>query len=142
MRSIFTKALLMAAAVTVVGATSPASAQDILEANIPFAFMSSGKVHDAGRYEFRVIDDGQMLEFTGPAGAGGFVEVMTRLALPATDLADGQLLFDKVGDTYYLSQMWIPEQEGFLIHEAAEQHTHHVVKLDKSARKSTTCCSY
>jgi hypothetical protein len=137
MRSIFTKALLMAAVVALVGATSRASAQGILQANIPFKFTVSGKTHDAGKYECRVLDDDQTLEFTGPAKAGGFVQVMTRLAAPEASLADGRLVFDKVGDTYFLSEMWLPGQDGFLVHAARERHTHHVVKLQKHERKSS-----
>jgi hypothetical protein len=137
MRSIVTKALLMAAVATLVGATSRASAQDILEANIPFTFTASGTTHDAGKYEFRVIDDDQTLEFTGPARTGGFIQVMTRLAAPEPFIPDGRFVFDRVGDTYFLSEMWLPEQEGFLVHAAKERHTHHVVKLQKHVRKST-----
>jgi hypothetical protein len=137
MRSILSKALLMAAAMTVVGATSRASAQGLLEANIPFTFTASGKAHHADRYDFRLSDDEQIVELSGPAKSGGFVPVMTRLAAPATPLTDGRLVFDKVGDTYILSEMWLPEQDGFLIHVAKERHTHHVVKLQKHARKSS-----
>jgi hypothetical protein len=137
MRSIFTKALLMTAVVTLGGPASRASAQDILEANIPFSFTASGKTHDAGKYEFRVIEDDQTLEFTGPAKTGGFIQVMTRLAAPEAFIPDGRLVFDKVGETYFLSEMWLPEQEGFLVHAEKERHTHHVVKLRKHAREST-----
>jgi hypothetical protein len=137
MRSIFKKALLMAAVVTLVGATSRASAQDILEANVPFAFTATGKVHPAGKYEFRVINDDATIELIGAAKSGGFVSVMTRMAEPAVAITDGRIVFDKVGDAYILSEMWLPEQDGFMLHAEKARHTHHAVKLERRARKSS-----
>ena len=29
---------------------------------------------------------------------------------------DGRLTFYKIGERYYLAQMWIPDQDGFLFH--------------------------
>jgi hypothetical protein len=41
------------------------------------------------------------------------------------------LVFDKVGDRHYLSEVWMPGLDGFLLQARAEQHSHRLVKGKK-----------
>jgi hypothetical protein len=66
--------------------------------------------------------------------SGGFLLVLTRLAAPHAKLPEGRLVFDKVGDTYTLSEMWLPDKDGFLLHATKEKHTHHTTPLRMGAK--------
>ena len=135
MRSVFTKAVLLATVMTGAMGLSSAVAQDALNADVPFTFIVSGKTHDAGKYEFRVADDAWTVNLQGPGNAAGILPVITRLAAPDTPVSDdGRIVFDKVGDTYYLSEIWIPGQDGFLIYAAKEPHTHHALRLHRATK--------
>jgi hypothetical protein len=37
-----------------------------------------------------------------------------------------------VGDTYYLSEVWLLEKDGYLVRATKESHTHHTVKGKKA----------
>jgi len=57
------------------------------------------------------------------------VPVITRLARTNNAARDSQtiMVFDKVGDKSYLSEVWIPGQDGFLVRGTTEEHKHAVV---------------
>jgi len=135
MRSVMKKAvLLMAFVVGVGGAASRAFAADVVVADVPFKFLASGKTQDAGKYELTLINDGQSVELTGPTKAGTFSNVITRLAAPAGGTVEARLVFDVVGDTFVLSEAWLPGQDGLLLQATKEAHTHRAVKLQKAAK--------
>ena len=137
MRSVMKTAVLLGAFVACVGGFGArAFAQDKLIADVPFKFMLSGKTYDAGKYELRVNNTEQVVELTAPGQKGSFVEAMTRLAEPENKMTEARLVFDKVGDTAYLSEVWLPEQDGYLMFAAKGKHTHHVVKLQRGPKTS------
>ena len=74
----------------------------IVEATIPFAFNVEGKVLPAGQYEFT----------------------------PAANLAT-LIVFDKVGDVFTLSEIWVPGLDGFMLHMTKEAHEHRIVNVSK-----------
>ena len=131
MRSMLKVSFILAVMALCLGGGARAFAQQSVTANIPFDFVVSGKTHNAGAYDMRVINNDQTIEFKGPSRNGGFVEVMTRIAGPEIHGSEGRLVFDHVGNVYYLSEIWLPDQEGFLVYAAKEPHTHHAVKLHK-----------
>ena len=138
MKSLLRNGLVLAVAGICIGlgGNVRAYAQESLTAEVPFKFIVGGKTHDAGKYEMRVMDGERAIEFKGPSKDGGFAEVMTRLAGTETHGIEGRLVFDKVGDNYYLSEMWLPDQEGFLVYAAKEKHTHHIIILHRHGRTS------
>jgi hypothetical protein len=114
MQPLLTKTMILAAVLTFAG-TTRAFAQDVMVANVPFAFISSGVTHQPGRYQFRTVNDEHAVEFDEAGHGGCFASVVTRVnALgPHAETVDGRLVFDKVGDIYYLAQMWLPDEDGF-----------------------------
>ena len=114
MQRLLTRTMILAAVLTFAG-TARAFAQDVMVATVPFAFISSGVTHQPGRYGFRAINDDHAVEFDQSGHGGNFASVVTRLDLagPHAQTADGRLVFDKVGDIYYLAQMWLPDEDGF-----------------------------
>jgi hypothetical protein len=124
---------LFVAAVGLLLAVGPgvASAQETLSANIPFAFIVDGKANDAGAYTVRVNDNRTEVWLTPSKGPSLVALVITRLAASAPD--DSRVVFDKVGNTNYLSEVWLPGADGYLVYAAKEAHTHHVLKTSRKA---------
>jgi hypothetical protein len=54
--------------------------------------------------------------------------VLTRIAEPDPPASEAKVVFDKVGDVYYLSEVWMPGSDGFLLMATKEKHTHVKVK--------------
>lgn len=124
----FSRVALVVAAM-LVGVVSQVWAQDAITAKIPFAFVTMDRTQPAGTYEFRLTDRDEAVEFTGPDHNGGILGVMTRLGVPDfTSSQPGRVVFDKVGETYYLSEIWLPGAEGFLVHAERSKHSHTTVK--------------
>jgi hypothetical protein len=127
--------LFVLAGLALVTASTMAHAQGILLGQIPFSFVAGGRVHDPGRYELRTQDDQLMISLIPEGkGQGGMVPVITRLASPAGGLDNTRLVFDKVGNTYFLSEVWIAGEDGFLLHATPGPHTHATIQLGRTDR--------
>ena len=115
MRTVLTTSMILAGVLTLAGGASTAFAQSVMVADIPFNFSVAGATHPAGRYEFRTIDDAHVVEFDAFGHDAALTQVMTRIE-PTTRAVriDGRLTFYKIGERYYLAQMWLPDQDGFL----------------------------
>jgi len=80
-----------------------------IEANVPFAFVVGKTTLPAGKYEIKGIDDNTpgVLELRSANGRKPIVfetdAARTRDDEPATKT---ELVFDKIGDNYFLSQVW------------------------------------
>jgi hypothetical protein len=128
---------LLVVAIGLVLAVGPATAyaQDTLVVNVPFPFIAAGTTHAAGEYRLKVSDSRAELTITpvvkGPATVA---LVMTRLSVISSPEQADRAVFDKVGNLYYLSELWLPGQDGFLFHAAKEPHTHHVVKVGRKGQ--------
>ncbi|HEY3382491.1 MAG TPA: hypothetical protein VGK32_12025 [Vicinamibacterales bacterium] len=123
--------LIVILAVGVTAGASVAYAQDAAILDAPFAFRVGSVVHQPGKYELRPNGDQMGVTITPPKGAATMALVVTRLAEPEPPLPDGKVVFDKVGELYFLSEVWIPGMDGFLLHSAKEKHSHVKVKLTK-----------
>lgn len=114
MRTVRKTFMILAGALMLVGSASTTFAQSVMTADVPFDFTIAGVTHHAGRYEFRTIDDDNAVEFDA-FGHDSVLTHVTRIESPTRAWGvDGGLTFDKIGERYYLAQMWIPGQDGFL----------------------------
>lgn len=110
-------------------------AQDVAVVNIGFPFIVNGKTLPAGQYELKVNSDQTVFQLTAePKDTGEFVSIITRLAAPEPPSNDTRVTFDKVGDKYYLSEIWLPGEDGYLVYAAKEKHTHTIVKGHPKAK--------
>jgi len=128
---------LLVAAIGLVLAAGPAVAyaQDVVNVNTTFPFMAGGKTHPAGEYRLGVSQDQMELNITPANGSKTAALIMTRLAGSDNPAQADRVVFDKVGDTYYLSEVWLaPGMDGFLLHATKGPHTHHIVKLGRKAQ--------
>lgn len=99
----------------------------MVDFDIPFAFNVQGTTMQAGMYA--VIVDGS--KGSGVSLKSGGSRQTTRLAV-VTRLADlegtkARLVFDRVGDVKYLSEIHIPGMDGYSLQGAADEHGHEKV---------------
>ena len=103
-----------------------------IRANIPFQFTAQGKVLPAGSYDIVREPAKELIRFSGAAkGASVFVPIVTRLAKGVHTVENAHIVFDKVGDTHFLSELWIPGQDGYLLHSTKAKHEHEVVDVPR-----------
>ncbi len=95
--------------------------------DVTFPFMVGARTLSAGKYVVEALTQ-DLLVFRPIAGAPVEVSVITRLAQPTTALTEPKVIFDKVGDRYYASEVWVPGRDGFLVRGTTEAHTHQTVK--------------
>ncbi len=134
---------LLALTLTVVGfgrasaqaTTAPAGSfqPQVIETTFPFEV--GGKTVPAGKYEVEQTAP-NLLVFRPASGKGATIEapVLTRLAKPLTPITTPDVVFDKVNDSYFISEVWLPGEDGFLLGGIKEPHTHQRVKATKKQR--------
>jgi len=105
----------------------------IAKAKIPFAFSVEGKVLSAGEYEFTEDAKTRVIILRdSDRGASTMVPIITRLAAAThTTPQDSHIVFDQVGDSYTLSEIWVPGGDGFMLHITKEKHEHRVMDTPK-----------
>jgi hypothetical protein len=110
-----------------------AAARPILIADIANEFTVAGKALPAGKYAITIEDENaNLLGFQNEAtGKKMVVEYMTRLAMRSTDQAE--LVFDKAGDSLYLSEIHLTDADGYFLPGAPAKHTHVRVKVGKKS---------
>ena len=96
-------------------------------ANIPFSFEVAGKVLPAGSY--RIVENANRHSLTiqnRTSNESMLTGYVTRLAMRPSDA--GEVVFDVAGSKQYLSEVYIPGIDGFLLQDFPETHTHLVIK--------------
>jgi hypothetical protein len=96
------------------------------------AFHAGRKVLPPGQYEFVYNLSarwGINLRVVAPDGSRDvLVSVLTRLPGGIhTTPGDAHVVFDKVADTYFLSSIWLPNVDGFLVRVSMENVEHTIV---------------
>ncbi len=103
---------------------------DTVVADVQFPFMAGGKEYPAGKYQ---IETGASMEElilrSEVTGKGGLLPFTTRLSQREPDVTE--LVFDKAGDKYFLSEIYMPGIDGFGLKGASGKHTHVKVKGSK-----------
>jgi hypothetical protein len=104
----------------------------ITTADISFSFIAGGKTYPAGTYRFAMNDSEAEITIEGlkPAIASGIVPILTRLAAREKD--EAAVVFDVVGNDHYLSEIHLPNMDGFYFKSAPAKHTHTTVRVPKS----------
>jgi hypothetical protein len=128
-----TKILLTISMFALLATTFAYGAEPLAKASIPFQFMAAGKVLPAGEYEFASdVRTGVVRIVSTPRGSAAIAPIITRLGAGMhTTPVDAHLVFDKVGDTYTLSEIWVPNLDGFLLHATKGKHEHKIVDVPR-----------
>jgi hypothetical protein len=102
---------------------------------VPFAFHVGDQAFPAGSYKItRQAKSAPELMIRGEKLSQA-VPVTTRLArLPGSSAeVKTNLVFDTVGTEHYLSEVWIPGMDGYLVRGTEESHEHAILELKESA---------
>jgi hypothetical protein len=102
----------------------------LLKTNIPFPFIANGKVLPAGDYAFRYDFASRTVKVSGSSKGDIYVPSITSLAAGShSTVRDAYIVFDQVGDTYTLSEVWEPNMDGVLLYATKGKHEHQVVHV-------------
>jgi hypothetical protein len=93
---------------------------------VDFPFLVKGQEMPAGSYTFQIDNNEILVRAQGGPGQGAIMPVLTRLGRHDKD-ADPELVFDRVGGKYLLSEVWLPGEDGYLLLSTKEQHDHRVL---------------
>jgi hypothetical protein len=123
------KKSLMLGLIVLVAALSAYGQTPTVKAKIAFPFTVEGKALPAGTYEFILQESGDAFRVQGE-GKDVMANVITRLGGEMRSAPKGtHLVFDKVGELCLLSEIWIPEQDGFLLLATKGLHAHKTVNV-------------
>ncbi len=132
----------IAAAGAFIACAAMAYAQTVFK--VPFEFKAGGKKLLAGEYSLAVKPEGQIVLKKEPAGAETVVPFTQRLSQPTPPLSEPQLVFHEVGDfapsyteymtVYVLAEVWLPGEDGYLIHTTKGAHKNKVVTGQPAAK--------
>ncbi len=96
--------------------------------DVSFQFTAAGETFSPGRYE--ITTDPQSaarLRIRNlPNGEVKFLNYMTRLAVRTDDKP--QLVFDKEGNTAYLTEIYFPGMDGYYLKGAPGEHKHTTIR--------------
>ena len=93
--------------------------------DIPFAFYAGEKMLPAGTYEIEGTNqEGELKLIESRTQRTAMVQVFTRIS--QRDRVE--VVFDRTADKNYLSEVYMPGMDGFLIQGAPVRHTHTVLK--------------
>jgi hypothetical protein len=125
--------LVALAVAALAGSTLLAAARPIVIADVPNAFTVAKQSLPAGKYTITLEDESTgMLGIRNDAtGKKVMVESLTRLAMRNNDQAE--LVFDKVGDSLFLSEIHLTDEDGFFLPGAPSLHTHVRLKAGKKS---------
>jgi hypothetical protein len=120
--------------ITLLAASLAYGQQPLFRANVGVKFSVAGKELPAGKYSFSRDSAGGWINIEGPGKVALRVPVVTRLAAGIhTTPKDAHLVFDTVGGNHYLSEVWVPNQDGYLLRTTKNKHEHAVLDVPQQA---------
>lgn len=127
---------LVALAFGLVAGSPAAYTQGIFK--IPFEFEAGGKKFSPGEYWVAQKEDKNIAIRMEPNGKEVLIPFIQRLEQPKPSIQEPQLVFDAVGNfepsyteyvtEYVLAEVWMPGEDGFLIHTTKGAHQDQTVK--------------
>ena len=137
MKAPFVRVFSILVLAVLLGMTVAYGQEPVMTAKIDFSFGVPGKTLPAGDYTISYSSTNQsLLVIRGvpPNKEDAVMTVITRITQMGSS-NESRLVFDKVGDKDFLSEVWFPDEDGFLIMGTPEKHTHAVVKAVKAPKK-------
>jgi hypothetical protein len=111
---------------------------------VPFTFQAGDKKFPAGDYRIARKGNEQITLRQEPNGDEVAITVLKTLAQPNPPFAEPQLIFDVVGNfepsyteyvtDYLLAEVWLPGQDGCLLHVMKGAHSRQTIKGQKAGK--------
>ncbi len=127
-----TKITLIFSLFTLLAITLAYGQAQLLTANIPFPFIARGKTLPAGEYRFipDASTDAMRVEGVAKGAVSVLAPIETRLAAAIhTSKQDAHIVFDDVGGVYTLSEVWAPNEDGWLLSTTKGKHQHRTIDV-------------
>ena len=124
-RKIFAAVVVAVFALGLAG--SLAWAAGAVAVDVPFSFLVKDKEMPAGSYEIRAEGANQSPLTIRSTRSGGTVVLQVIERLADTGAKEPKVVFDKVDNKYYLSEVHMPGTDGFLVGIAKGKETHEVL---------------
>jgi hypothetical protein len=96
--------------------------------NVSFPFQVGDKILPAGIYSIEQ-PKADLLVIRSARGDVVEMPILVRVAKLSPPLVESKVIFDRFGDSYYISEIWVPDRDGFVVGGTKEVHTHHAVKI-------------
>jgi hypothetical protein len=125
-------AIAVSLAILLIAGFGMAQTQTV-RAQIPFEFAAAGKVFPAGEYAFNYDPGRLFVSVQGTEkGSAALVPIVTMLAgAMHTTPKDAHVVFDKIGNKRYLSELWISGMDGIDLLTTKEKHEHEIVNVPR-----------
>jgi hypothetical protein len=111
---------------------------------VPFAFQAGGKKFPAGDYRIAQKGNEQITLRQEPNGVEVAITVLKTLPQPDPPIGEPQIIFNLVGNfepsyteyvtDYLLAEVWLPGQDGFLLHVTKGAHSRQTIKGQKAGK--------
>jgi len=103
----------------------PARAEGLYDFKVPFAFTASGKTFAAGEYFLDVSNEPAVvtLQAKDPKAGSALLAVETRIS-ERKPLNDPEVVFDKLDGKYLISELLVPDTDGYVLLVTKAKHTH------------------
>ena len=120
-------------AILLAAAFGSAQLQHKVSAKIPYEFTAAGKVLPAGQYDFFYDAGSKQVTVKGTEkGSVVLVPIITLLAGAIhTTPNDSHIVFDRIGNKYSLSEIWISGIDGISLLSTKEMHEHEIVNVPR-----------
>ncbi|MGA2260194.1 MAG: hypothetical protein ABSH28_02025 [Acidobacteriota bacterium] len=134
--------IVVALVFTLVAGASVCFAQGTFK--VPFTFQAGDKKFPAGDYRIARKGSEQITLRQEPNGGEVVITILKTLAQPNPPFAEPQLIFDVVGNfepsyteyvtDYVLAEVWLPGQDGSLLHVTKGAHSRQTIKGQKAGK--------
>jgi hypothetical protein len=126
------KAMLSATLIVLMAAVAGYGQPQSLKLTVDFPFMVEGKALPAGSYDFVRDETATAFRVTDGGKNSFYIPVITRIAGPRNEIPrDAYVVFDVVGGKTFLSEIWIPGDDGYLMSTTKEKHEHKTVTVKR-----------
>jgi hypothetical protein len=105
----------------------------VIVADIPNAFLLDGKTLPSGQYEFQEDTSNPEVVRVRNISTGKETMALSMSRLAPREGIQSAVVFDHVGDQFYLSELHLANTDGFYFKGAPGKHTHTTVKARKKA---------
>lgn len=125
-----TRIMLTAGLFALLAVTAAFGQPSSLRATVDFPFSVDGKVLPAGTYDFMKNEEAGIFKVTDEGKNEAAAQIETRLAAGVRDTPKNALVvFDKIGQNYVLSEIWIPGEDGFVLAVTKAKHEHKIINV-------------
>ena len=106
--------------------------QLMIAGKVSFPFMVGTKTLPAGQYDFVYDSTSRAIRVVSAGKNMALAPVVTRLSRAIhTSPKDSHIVFDKIGETYLLSEIWVPGIDGYMLSSTKGEHEHAVVDVPR-----------